>query len=360
VIYLPKNVVLRVENVWKLFGDVVALRDINMEVYKGELLVLLGPSGSGKSTLLRIIGGLEYPTRGRVYMEDEDITFLPPYKRDTSMVFQSLALFPHMTVYDNIAFGLRIRGYDDSYIHEKVRETADVMGIADLLHRKPTTLSGGEKQRVALARALVVEPKALLLDEPLSALDRVTRSDLQQFLRKLHSSMKFTAIHVTHDFLEASYLADRMAMIFDGRVVRIGTLEEIIAYPGDERIARFVGGDNIYHGKIVGIKGGLTRVKVGELELSSIYSGRGEALVMIRPEDVYVHSGVGSMSARNVFRGIVKDIEYRNPAYLVTFNVNGILLRSVVSKQALEELSIAKGKEFTLSVKAAAVRLISS
>ncbi len=345
-----------------LFVDVGEFRlyNVNLLVRDGEYMVIMGPSGAGKTLLLQAILGIIRPEKGRILIDGKDVTPMPPEKRGLSYVPQDYALFPHMTVYDNIAFGLRIRGYDDSYIHEKVRETADIMGIADLLHRKPTTLSGGEKQRVALARALVVEPKALLLDEPLSALDRVTRSDLQQFLRKLHSSMKFTAIHVTHDFLEASYLADRMAMIFDGRVVRIGTLEEIIAYPGDERIARFVGGENIYHGKIVGFKGGLTRVKVGELELSSIYSGRGEALVMIRPEDVYVHSRVGSMSARNVFRGIVKDIEYRNPAYLVTFNVNGILLRSVVSKQALEELSIAKGKEFTLSVKAAAVRLISS
>ncbi len=336
------------------------LDEINLSVKKGEYIVIMGPSGAGKTLLLQTILGIVKPRKGRVIIDGRNATELPPEKRNLSYVPQNYALFPHMTVYDNIAFGLRIRGYKDLEIFSNVREVSEIMGIKYLLQRKPSKLSGGEQQRVALARALVVEPRALLLDEPLSALDKVIKSELQRFLKKIHSKIGFTAIHVTHDFLEASYLADRMAIMYDGKIVRAGTLDDIITYPRDRRVARFVGGENIYHGKIIGTKGGLTRVKIGELELFSIYNGRDETLVMIRPEDVYVHGKMGSMSAQNIFRGIVEEIEYRNSAYLVTFNVKGVLLRSVVTKQALEELSIAKGKKFTLSVKAAAVRIISS
>ncbi len=334
------------------------LDGVNLSVKEGEYMVVMGPSGAGKTLLLQAILGIVRPERGRILIDGKDVTSMPPEKRGLSYVPQDYALFPHMTVYDNIAFGLRIRGYDDSYIREKVGEITDVMGIANLLHRKPTTLSGGEKQRVALARALVVKPRALLLDEPLSALDKVTRSELQQFLRKLHSNMKFTAIHVTHDFLEASYLADRMAIIFDGKVVRTGTLEEIITYPGDERVARFIGSENIIRGKAVSEEG-LTRVYVGDLELISAYKGSGEVLVLIRLEDVYIHgSKVGKVSARNVFKGTVEEIEFRDPVYLVTFNVAGIKMRSVITKQALEELSVELGRDFLLSVKATAVKIL--
>ncbi len=338
------------------------LDDVNLSVGEGEYMVIMGPSGAGKTILLQAILGIARPESGRILVDGMDVTGLPPEKRGLSYVPQNYALFPHMTVYENIAFGLRVRRYEDSYISSRVKEISEVMGIGNLLHRKPSTLSGGEQQRVALARALVVEPKALLLDEPLSALDKITRLELQRFLKRVHSDMKFTAIHVTHDFLEASYLADRMAIMFSGRILRVGTLEDIMAHPGDERVARFIGGENIFRGRIMDSKEGLTRIRIGELEIFSIYSGSGDALVIIRPEDVYVHGTleIGNISARNIFKGTVEEVEFRDPAYLVTFNVKGIPVKSVVTKQALEELSIVRGKEFTLSVKAAAVKVISS
>lgn len=337
------------------------LRDIDLVVEDGEYLVVMGPSGAGKTVLLQTILGIVRPIGGRIVVDDVDVTDFPPERRGLSYVPQNYALFPHMTVFENIAFGLRLRGYDEGEINERVRTFAEIMGIEHLLHRNPMTLSGGEQQRVALARALVVDPRAILLDEPLSALDKSRRIELQSFLRRLHSELGFTAMHVTHDYLEASLLADRIAVMFDGRVLRVASFQELIEDPSDERIVEFMGMDNVLRGRAEKVGNGLSKVRISDLELVTAYEAEGDVVLVIRPEDIYIHplGKLAPMSARNVFRGIVESVEFRSPVHVVTFRIGEVRLRSVVTRQSLEELGIEPRKEFLLSVKAAAVKVIS-
>lgn len=337
------------------------IKDLDLEVDSGEYLVVMGPSGSGKTLLLRCMLGIVKPIEGRVIVDGEDVTGAPLELRGLSYVPQEYALFPHMSVFDNIAFGLRVRGFSRSEIVRKVEELARTMEISHLLNRKPATLSGGEKQRVALARGLAVNPKALLLDEPLSSLHKGIREELQAFLKRLHRELSFTAVHVTHDPLEAGYLGDRIAAMVDGQILGIGRLEELIRSPRDRRIADVFGSENLLKG-YAERRGSLTSVRVNDMELKSTCEAEGEVLVLIRPEDIYLHSPseVGVVSARNVFRAIVEDIEFTPPTYTLRLEVGGILLRSSVTKQALEELGIERRKEFVISVKATAVRLVPS
>ena len=337
------------------------LRDIDLSIGDGEYLVVMGPSGAGKTVLLQTILGIVRPIRGRIMVDNVDVTDLPPERRGLSYVPQNYALFPHMTVLENIAFGLRLRGYNEGEIIRKVKTFAEILGIENLLHRNPTTLSGGEQQRVALARALVVDPRAILLDEPLSALDKSKRIELQSFLRRLHSELGFTAIHVTHDYLEASLLADRIAVMFDGRIFRVASFQELIEDPGDEKIVEFMGMDNVLRGRAEKMKEGLSKVRVSDLELVTAYEAEGDIVLVIRPEDIYIHplGQLTPMSARNVFRGVVESVEFRSPVHVVTFRVGEVRLRSVITRQALEELGIEPKKEFLLSVKATAVKVIS-
>ncbi|BCL18071.1 ABC transporter ATP-binding protein [Micromonospora sagamiensis] len=217
------------------------LHDVDLDVARGELLVVLGPSGAGKSTVLRVVAGLEPVTAGRVLIAGRDVTALRPGRRDVSMVFQSYALFPHLTVAENIAFGLEVRDVPRTAARERARAAAETVGCAELLGRRPGQLSGGERQRVALARALVREPAVFLLDEPLSNLDQALRVEMRTELRALHDRLGATMVHVTHDQTEALVLADRIAVLRDGRVEQVGTPDEIWRRPASVFVARFVG-----------------------------------------------------------------------------------------------------------------------
>ncbi|HDI02270.1 MAG TPA: ABC transporter ATP-binding protein [Ignisphaera sp.] len=232
---------VRLEHITKIFPpNVIAVNDANFEVSKGEFFVLLGPSGCGKTTTLRIIAGLEKPTKGRVFIDNEDVTDLPPRKRDVAMVFQTWALYPHMKVYDNIAFPLKLRKVPMNEIDRKVREVARLLRIEELLDRYPRQLSGGQQQRVALARALVRNPRVWLMDEPLSNLDALLRVQMRAELKKLQKELKITTIYVTHDQVEAMTMADRIAVMNAGRVLQIGTPHEIYHKPK----MKFVAGSN--------------------------------------------------------------------------------------------------------------------
>ncbi|NYT38459.1 polyamine ABC transporter ATP-binding protein [Allopusillimonas soli] len=239
-----------IEDVDKLFGDTVAVRAVNLAVRRHELFALLGSSGCGKSTLLRMLAGFEEVTAGRIYLDGEDITGLPPYRRPVNMMFQSYALFPHMTVEANVAFGLRQEGVPRNEIHERVFEALDLVQLAGYSRRKPHQLSGGQQQRVALARSLVKRPKLLLLDEPMSALDKQIRQKTQIELVKILEQVGVTCIMVTHDQEEAMTMADRLAVMSEGQIVQCGTPHDVYAFPSTRFVAGFIGSTNLFAGVI--------------------------------------------------------------------------------------------------------------
>ncbi len=232
---------VKLDHVSKYFGRVRAVDDVSLEVMDGEFVTLLGPSGCGKTTTLLMIAGIYKPTKGRIYFDDEDVTDIPPKDRNVGMVFQSYALYPHMTVYENIAFPLRIKKLPKNEIDRRVREVAKLLRIDHLLDRKPGQLSGGQQQRVALARALVKEPDVLLLDEPLSNLDALLRVYMRAELKRLQKELKITTIYVTHDQVEAMSMSDRIVVMNEGKVQQIGTPEEVYRKPSNVFVASFIG-----------------------------------------------------------------------------------------------------------------------
>ncbi|MFX1498469.1 MAG: ABC transporter ATP-binding protein [Promethearchaeota archaeon] len=235
-------VVIRLKNVNKQFGeDVVVLKNINLEISDKEFLVLVGPSGCGKSTCLNLIAGLEYVTSGKIYFDDADVTFLPPKERKIAMVFQSYALYPHMNVRENMGFSLKLSRMDKKEIDKRVKAAAELLGIEELLERKPGELSGGQRQRVALGRAIVRYPTVFLFDEPLSNLDAKLRVQMRGEIIKLQRKLQITQIYVTHDQVEAMSMADRIAILFDGQFQQIGTPTEVYNKPANKFVAGFIG-----------------------------------------------------------------------------------------------------------------------
>lgn len=232
---------VRLKNLTKKFKEVVAVDNISLDIEDGEFLTLVGPSGCGKSTTLRAVAGLENPTSGEIYIDGQRVNDLPPQKRNISMVFQSYALFPHMSVESNLAFGLKLRKKSLKEKAEKVKWAINLLGLSGFEKRLPKELSGGQRQRVALGRALVLEPKVLLLDEPLSNLDAKLRLRMRTELKRLHKKIKTTIIYVTHDQAEAMTLSDRLAVMKDGKILQVGTPEEIYQKPADIFCAGFIG-----------------------------------------------------------------------------------------------------------------------
>ena len=242
---IPKTAALRLAGVRKAYGDVVAVDGVDLEIEAGEFFTLLGPSGSGKTTTLRLIAGFERPDEGRVELAGKDVTDRPPYARDVNTVFQDYALFPHMTVAENVAYGLRVRGVGRGERKERVEEVLQRMRLPGLGGRKPNQLSGGQRQRVALARALVNRPRVLLLDEPLGALDLKLRQEMQLFLKSLQQAIGITFVYVTHDQDEALTMSDRLAVFDSGRIEQIGTPAEVYERPANAFVAGFVGVSNV-------------------------------------------------------------------------------------------------------------------
>ncbi|ASJ05065.1 ABC transporter ATP-binding protein [Thermococcus barossii] len=232
---------VKLEGITKRFGDFEAVKDLNLTIKDGEFLVLLGPSGCGKTTTLRMISGLETPSEGRIYFGDRDVTYLPPKDRNISMVFQSYAVWPHMKVFDNIAFPLRVKKYPEDEIKRRVKWAAELLQIENLLDRYPGQLSGGQRQRVAVARAIVVEPDVLLMDEPLSNLDAKLRVAMRAEIKKLQTKLKVTTIYVTHDQVEAMTMGDRIAVMNRGRLLQVGPPTEVYLKPNSLFVATFIG-----------------------------------------------------------------------------------------------------------------------
>lgn len=253
---------VKIDHVSKEFGDFIALNDINFTINQGEFFTLLGPSGCGKTTLLRIIAGFENPDDGAVLFDDTNVVGLPPNKRQSNTVFQSYALFPHMTVFENVAFSLRLKKVDNATVEEKVRKYLSLVQLEEHMYKKPNQLSGGQRQRVAIARALINEPKVLLLDEPLSALDAKLRSSLLVELDRLHDKIGITFIFVTHDQSEALAVSDRIAIMNKGNVLQIGTPFEVYESPATQFVAQFIGETNLFESTVVKCEG--YKAKTGE------------------------------------------------------------------------------------------------
>jgi len=293
------DVAVDIRNVSKWFGDVTALDDVSFDIRRGEFFSLLGPSGCGKTTLLRMIGGFETPSEGQILIDGVDTFGAPPYARSTNMIFQHLALFPHMNVLDNVAFGLKMKRIDADVINQKVHQALDLVRLEGYGERKIDQLSGGQKQRVAMARALINDPSVLLLDEPLGALDLQLRLQMQDELRRLHKSLGNTFIFVTHDQSEAMAMSDRIAVMDQGHILQIGTPEDIYEAPRTRFVADFVGHTNVFDGHVTRIddKGECLVVCSGLTFRCIAPAGLAEeqpVSVALRFEDVALEGDVGS------------------------------------------------------------------
>lgn len=332
------------------------LCQINLDILDGEYFVVLGPTGAGKTVLLETIAGLYQPRKGRILLDGKDVTSIPPERRGIGFVYQDYALFPHLSVRGNIAFGLKLRGLDRGTIEERLTAISQLLNIDHLLHRKPDTLSGGEQQRVALARALVVHPRLLLLDEPLSALDQETREVLQRELARLHRELGTTKIHVTHDFEEAVALGDRIAVMNKGKIVQMGSPEEIFRKPGSEFVAHFVGVRNIFRGEIRPGEDGYKVLRLNEIEIAVVTDLAGQVHGSIRPEDIILSKERLRSSARNSFCGRVVDIVDRGTVVYVTVRVPPDFI-CAITRASLEEMELREGVEVYIALKASAVHV---
>src|SRR5512145_1612649 len=323
---------IRVENVTKKFGEFVAVNNVSLTIYRGELFSLLGGSGCGKTTLLRMLAGFENPTSGKIYIDGVDMAGIPPYDRPTNMMFQSYALFPHMTVEQNVAFGLKQDKYPDSEIKQRVSQMLEMVQLSPFAKRKPHQLSGGQRQRVALARALAKQPKILLLDEPLGALDKKLREATQFELMNIQHKLGITFIVVTHDQEEAMILASRIAVMDRGKIRQTGTPTNVYEFPCSRFVADFIGSINQFEGSVEDIEHDLAVVDApecgGRIVVQTVDGvARGaQVAVAVRPEKIQIERTRPATSV-NAFRGKVLDLGYfgKDSLYRVQLDSGAIL-----------------------------------
>ena len=303
---------IELQGISKSFEDTLVLDDFNLSVAENEFITLLGPSGCGKTTTLRIVGGFEKPDQGRVFFEGQDITDVPPNKRPINTVFQKYALFPHMSVGQNVAFGLKIKGKDDAYIRDKIKYALKLVNLDGYENRKIDSLSGGQQQRIAMARAIVNEPKVLLLDEPLGALDLKLRQEMQYELIRLKNELGITFLYVTHDQEEALTMSDKVVVMNGGYIQQMGTPEEIYNEPENAFVADFIGDSNIFDAMMIEDK----VVRIGDTIFECVDEGFGvnrPVDVMIRPEDIIIKAKgqgrVNGVVTHNIFIGVYYEME---------------------------------------------------
>ncbi len=329
----PAREYVRIEHLSKKFGDFVAVDNVNLTIRQGEIFCLLGGSGCGKTTLLRMLAGFETPTTGTIFIDGQDMAGIPPYERPANMMFQSYALFPHMTVAKNIAFGLEQEGLGKAEIDKRVGEILELVIMTPYARRKPHQLSGGQRQRVALARALVKRPKLLLLDEPLGALDKKLREQTQFELLGIQERLGVTFVVVTHDQQEAMTLATRIGVMDRGEIVQVGTPTDIYEYPSSKFVADFIGSVNMFEGRLIEDEPDHVRIESHDLG-GTVYVNHGisaapEAAVWtaIRPEKINI-ARERPAGEDNFVRGVVKEIAYMGDVsvYLVTLD-SGRMMR---------------------------------
>jgi sulfate transport system ATP-binding protein len=335
---------IEVQGIHKWFGDFSALDNVSLSVGAGELVALLGPSGSGKTTLLRIIAGLEYADSGNILLNDEDATGYDPARRRVGFVFQHYALFRHMTVFDNVAFGLKVRPRRQrptkSEIRDKVMQLLGLVQLDRLATHYPSQLSGGQRQRVALARALAVEPKVLLLDEPFGALDAKVRKELRRWLRRLHDEIHIASVFVTHDQEEALEVADRVAIMNQGKLEQVGTPQEVYDNPANAFVYNFLGNVNLFHGRV---DSGLARIGAIEMALPESASGEdGPALGYARPYEMDVRREQDDPAAIQV---IVRHVYGVGPIVKLELQREdgGELLEAEITRKHFRELGLERG-----------------
>jgi len=317
---------IRLTDLTKRFGDVVAVDNLSLEIEHGRFFALLGPSGCGKTTTLRMIGGFEEPTSGRIELDGKDVGSLPPYKRDVNTVFQSYALFPHLSIFENVAFGLRRKKLRGGELQKRVREALDLVGLGLLEKRKPRQLSGGQQQRIALARALVNHPRVLLLDEPLGALDLKLRKEMQLELKRIQHEVGITFVHVTHDQEEAMTMADQIVIMEGGRIEQQGTPGELYEQPRTAFVASFLGVSNLLYGQTVAED--KVRLEDGtEIQVpSAALRGRsGKVQIGVRPEKLRIGGGevnsLAGMVAESAYIGVSTQYIVETPAGAMTVYV---------------------------------------
>jgi len=334
---------LELEHITKYFGRTAAVMDISLSVEQGEFLTLLGPSGCGKTTILRMVAGFETPSVGNILLDGDDITNRSASKRPMGMVFQSYALFPHMTAEQNIAFGLSIKRTPRDVITRRCAELLDLVGLSDKGRSFPHQLSGGQQQRVALARALAVEPKVLLLDEPLSALDAKVRVSLRNEIRRIQQQLKMTAIYVTHDQEEALAISDRIAVMAKGRIEQLDLPEEIYNNPRTVFAATFVGTSNHFNGLLKSASEGLCQVDKQTIHVPPVPNlpDGDQVLIMVRPEEVSIHNAeegadYSANGAGNQIAGVIELRTFLGPftRFHVRINESTTLTADVPSQQA--------------------------
>lgn len=348
---------LQLKNIYTRAGE-FKLRDISIDIDGGDYHILLGPSGSGKTVLLETIAGFRQPDSGKILLHNKDITNLKARDRKTGLLFQDYALFPHLSVYENIAYSMKIQKVNHAKIREKVEEMAGIMDIKNLLNRETFALSGGEKQRVALSRILVHEPDVLLLDEPLSSVDAELFRTIRQLLRSINKRGQ-TILHVTHNYEEAVSLANKISVIDKGSIIQTGNADELLNSPKNSFVATFTGIRNIYPVKLVR--------QPGTDEISAIINGQvrfevstsepeGDYLLYIRSEDISISSEKLLSSARNNFKGIIKNISRTGNGYELVTDI-GIPVEIMVTVTSFDELKLTRGKEIWISFKASSVRI---
>jgi spermidine/putrescine ABC transporter ATP-binding subunit len=343
---------VRLENIVKKFGDVAAVDDITLEAVGGEFLTLLGPSGSGKTTTLRIISGLEFPTAGQVYIDGEFVNDKPAYQRDLGMVFQNYALFPHMSIFENVGFPLKMRGVSKEEIRKKVQKSLEIVQLSKFERRHPKQLSGGQQQRVALARALVFEPSVLLMDEPLGALDKKLREEMQMEIKHIQKGLNITTIYVTHDQSEALTMSDRVILMNNGKIEQVGSPEELYETPKNKFVASFIGESNFLEGFVVKIENLYCEVKTTKgltvkAKLRENIQQEQKVNLTVRPERIQVQESV--LRNPNQFKGYIKELIYLGETvkYIITLEGGEEVIAK--AQNIARDVQREKGKEILVA-----------
>jgi len=347
---------LKLTHINKTFADMPAVEDFNLSAEQGEFVSFLGPSGCGKTTTLRMIAGFELPTSGKITIAGQDLTYIPPNKRNVGMVFQSYALFPNMTIADNIGYGLKVVGKPKAEINERVDEMLDLIHLENFRGRYPYQLSGGQQQRVALVRALAIRPQILLLDEPLSALDAKIRVELRQEIRRIQQQLGITTIYVTHDQEEALSLSDRVVVMSQGRMEQVGTPSEIYSYPETEFVAKFVGQINLLPVDVIDPPQGLVKVGGQSVRASRALNradGGHPIRLAIRPEEL----NPGYMEGANNLTGKVESITYLGSIIRVRIDIEGQLISMDMFNERKLQMPVV-GNQFPVNFDAEACWLI--